>query len=453
MKLKRVNSKSYSDKLEFSAEVGTSDGPDFSLVFEVSPVVPGLGLDRADPFLLPCALLAMERGEDLEVGVPVSSKLLHNTRAYVIPIFHRVLSFLREITISAADTLTERYQDNSGVVAGFSGGIDSFALLQEYYFEAPAPEYKITHLVFNNAGSHFPTAQRDPREIYRWRLDRLRDFAQEIELPLYSVQSNVQDILPFKYWEMHSAINASIALLFQPMCSKFLYASGYSYEQTCVRAAKDPAIADPILLPSYSTESMECLSVGSQYNRVDKTRIVVDMPWAKKALDICLFPANERTNCGGCDKCLRTLLTLEILGRLEDFEALFDLGHYYRKRSGYIAKMEKSDPPFGTEIIELANSLGYKFAVGDHLRARISKIPLKTLLPDRIKMPVRKLFGAIATTSTSTGCPPKKSCSRSPTLASTSSARSSLTAIWLRLSWITSPSTSRRSPNGPASAV
>ena len=92
-------------------------------------------------------------------------------------------------------------------------------------------------------------------------------------------------------------------------------------------------------------------------------------------------------------KCVRTLLTLELLGRLEDFAELFNMAHYEKKRSGFIAKMLKSDDPFGVELDELAKSLGHKFPVGDHIRIRISRIPFKALLPDRVKMPVRKLLG------------------------------------------------------------
>jgi hypothetical protein len=393
MKLKDINTETFSDKLVFSADVETSDNMDYSLFFEVSPVVPGLFLDRSDPFVLPCSLLAMKLGEDLDIRVPTSSKLLHNAQTCVVPIFQRILSFPREITINATNTVSERYQDNVGVIAGFSAGIDSFSLMQDYFFKAPAPEYKITHLLFNNIGSHFPTEQRDPQEIFLWRLNRIRNFAHEIELPLLSVQSNVQEILPLKYWQTHSAINASIALLMQPICSKFLYASGYSYRETGVREAEDPAIADPILVPSYSTDSMDCISVGSQYRRVDKTKIVLEMPWAKKALDVCLFPSGEKINCGGCDKCVRTLLTLEILGHMEEFEPLFDLANFYREKPGYIAKLLNYKDPFSVEIVELANSMGYKFGVDDHIRQHISKLSIKTVLPARLKRPIKKLLG------------------------------------------------------------
>lgn len=395
MKLKRVNAEDRSDQLEFSAEAEYADGTGFSLVFQVSPAVSGLATGRADAFLLPCALLAMARGEDLEVAAPVSAKLLHNARFAVIPIFRRILSLPREIAIRAPEAVSERYDGERGVVTGFSAGIDSFALLQDYFFQAPPPGYKVTHLLFNNIGSHFPTAEREPQEIYRWRLERIEAFARDIGLPLFRVQSNVQDLLPFEFWQTHSAINASAAFLFQPICAKFLYASGYSYRDIGVRAARDPGIADPILVPSYATESLEGVSVGSHLTRMDKTRIVADMPWARTALDVCFFPSGDTINCGKCDKCVRTLLTLEVLGRLEDFAGLFDMANYRRERGSYVANLASGkDYPFNVEIVELAKSRGYKLlGPGDRVRQRLSGLGFKSAVPRHLKRPLKRLLG------------------------------------------------------------
>ena len=45
----------------------------------------------------------------------------------------------------------------------------------------------------------------------------------------------------------------------------------------------------------------------------------------------------EADNCSACDKCLRTLLTLEVLGVLERYRAVFDLDVYARHRDRFIA--------------------------------------------------------------------------------------------------------------------
>ena len=39
---------------------------------------------------------------------------------------------------------------------------------------------------------------------------------------------------------------------------------------------------------------------------------------------------NKYLNCGMCNKCKRTLFTLDILGVLEKYENIFNLNNYYK---------------------------------------------------------------------------------------------------------------------------
>lgn len=70
---------------------------------------------------------------------------------------------------------------------------------------------------------------------------------------------------------------------------------------------------------------------GAKSERPEKTRAISDLPSARKFLNVCLFPL-ANNNCGKCEKCRRTLLTLDMAGRLENFREVFDIDEYLKTR-------------------------------------------------------------------------------------------------------------------------
>ena len=86
-------------------------------------------------------------------------------------------------------------------------------------------------------------------------------------------------------------------------------------------------------------------------SRVDKTRYIADSKYVMKYLDVCwaaqsknsdskstLWMGKTKKNCGKCDKCLRTLFTLELLGKKEEYADIFDFNEYAKYRSKFIIK-------------------------------------------------------------------------------------------------------------------
>ena len=77
--------------------------------------------------------------------------------------------------------------------------------------------------------------------------------------------------------------------------------------------------------------SLDLLDDGNLYDRSMKTRLVADYAPAAKYLNVCYGHDTLDTNCSVCPKCVRTLLTLDILGKLEEFGGVFDLARYRRE--------------------------------------------------------------------------------------------------------------------------
>ena len=75
-----------------------------------------------------------------------------------------------------------------------------------------------------------------------------------------------------------------------------------------------------MLLQCLSTESLQFI-LSDYATRIEKTKVIADDPIANKFLDVC-FCFN---NCGKCSKCRRTLVTLDILGKVDNFKESFNI--------------------------------------------------------------------------------------------------------------------------------
>jgi hypothetical protein len=107
---------------------------------------------------------------------------------------------------------------------------------------------------------------------------------------------------------------------------------------------------------------------------VEKTRAVADMPLARKYLDVCIMEGGN-INCSKCEKCLRTILTLELLGRLDEFNSRFDLGAYRRGRIGFIARvLTEREDLFHLEIQDLIRKSGASLPASARILALLLRI-------------------------------------------------------------------------------
>jgi hypothetical protein len=172
-----------------------------------------------------------------------------------------------------------------------------------------------------------------------------------MKLPFFSMNSNLDQIINMDFELTHTLRNIAVALLLQKSCGKFLYSSSVHYRDTFVKPTYHMGFADAIGVPLLSTETTECISSGGQHTRVEKTRIISSMELTYKALDVCVDPAHARkVNCSKCWKCLRTQLTLEVLGALDRYKDAFDFRVYNKFRWLYICNILGSKEPLPREI-------------------------------------------------------------------------------------------------------
>lgn len=332
---------------------------------------PYLTTEKLDGFLVGLLLLAMKLGEDIEVKGTISEKLFFNlTRSY-ISILKILLPELKKINIKVNNIDDGKNADCKGaVVTGFSAGIDSFCTIYDHYVNSTSPGYKITHLIFNNVGSHDEWNGKKGRKLFNLRYNLLKGFPEELGLDFIKVDSNLSDILRFDFMQSHVPRNASVVLMLQKLFSKYYYSSAHKYIDCGVKPKYAIAKADPIGIHLLSTETLDCISTGCEYSRLEKTKMVTKIPQAKHWLNICVKSVDGK-NCSTCWKCSRTLLTFEILGIIDDFKHVFDLEQWRKYRTQCLVQLLEKNDPHIKEIRNYAKEVGYTFKTSHIIRSKI----------------------------------------------------------------------------------
>lgn len=331
----------------------------------------GLSGNRLDGFLVGMIFPAMQYGEDIHLEGCVSKKLLFNLNNYVIPLLMVFSPSAKRIKVTADEISTERLNCR-GVGTGFSGGVDSFCTIYDRYELEKDPDYKINSFLFLNVGSHGIGNTEEERIFARTkfhnRYEYLSAFPKELDLDFIPLDSNLHQFHPWGHQLTHSLTTVSGVFIMQNLFNKYYFAStGFSYLELLkyyeAYLNRDVAIFDPTLLPLLSTESLELIADGTQYSRIEKMLHIVDYEPVHRYLNVCVGVQETHENCSVCSKCSRTLMTLNSIGRLDEFAHLFNIGKYKKQAElRYVCQqvLLQDKDPFARASIKLAKENGVK---------------------------------------------------------------------------------------------
>lgn len=323
-----------------------------------------------DPFVIGALPTALRTGDSIYAAGRVSARLLFALNTSVPALLAQTGSDFRRIQVRVAMAVDYPSPPpySRAVATGFAGGIDAFAVLHDHLGSAVPPAHRLTHLVCSNVGAFGPAG----REAFGRRLAAVHAAAQELHLPLIAVDSNLDEFNGLDSFAHDQQFrNVAAAIILQPLVGTYLYASAFRYEHCFVRGP-DAALSawEPVLIPHLSSERLRLLSVGCQYSRVEKIERLASLPASHRHLRVCSREVAH--NCSRCRKCVRTLLTLELLGRLESFAPAFDLAAYRSVRSHAIVEMLASNDPLWIELRELARARGRQFPATLRLAAALT---------------------------------------------------------------------------------
>lgn len=359
-------------QISYQVDITSAQG-EKTLWYSLDKSFADLLCDNADAAVLGMLVPAMLAGENIHIQGAVSEQLFYNVSGPLQRAIQLIIPSLKRITITAGNICTDQPKREKGVMTGFSAGIDSYCVMADHYYSNITDGFKVTHLLFNNVGSHGVGGEA----LFKERAGRLAPHAEALGLPFLMVNSNLSEFYcpEIGFQKTHTLRNTSVALLLQQGIGRYLYASSFSYVATAIGTSYDISMSDPVLLPMLSTERIDAVPTGGQYSRVEKTLLVADVPDSYVALDVCISPekSSSHANCGRCLKCLRTLNTLEIAGYLDRYEGVFDMKNYKRYRSKGFMKLLITKKPLSAEVVAYAKEKKFSFPLISRLVALVMK--------------------------------------------------------------------------------
>lgn len=301
----------------------TIDDINYEMYFEVdSEYEEFLCFERADAFLVGLLPYAMNHSHTIESEGVISEKLYYQITSILIPSLSKYISnnkFIKIYTNLDCNVLPNQ----NAVGTGLSAGVDSFHTIFSN-LNKETVNYNITHLTFFNVGSHGSNGGGRARELYQNRMKKVKEFADEYNFEFIAVDSNISELLNMSFVKTHTFRSFSAALSLQKLFSKYYYSSGFPLDEFAF-SEKSTAYYDLLNVHTLSTENISFYSTGATESRLEKVDYITTYKPTYKYLNVCF---RNGTNCGRCEKCIRTMLELYALNKLDFYSSVFDIAEF-----------------------------------------------------------------------------------------------------------------------------
>ena len=310
----------------------------------------------ADSFFPAMLIPSMVYGEDLEV-LPGLSPALYENQSIIQDIF---LSWypgkLKKIKVKANQFSSppEVMPDKNATF--FSLGVDSmYTLLKHLPENNPPPGRELNALIYIK-GLELPlsTYSKGQDTDVIMAINRL---AEHYGLELIAGETNIRDVFPLDFVKLFLGPSlASCALSLSAGLRNIFIPSHYSY------ADLFHVSSHPMIDALWSNENTRLIHDGSEKERAGKIAdLIAHDDYALDNLRVCVSNDGGNYNCCRCWKCIRTMLTLEIIGRLENSMAFklpmplnysTELKSYSHDSMVYIKENWKLARKFGRKDLE-----------------------------------------------------------------------------------------------------
>jgi hypothetical protein len=194
-----------------------------------------------------------------------------------------------------------------GVGLFFTGGVDSFFSLISHFDE-------VTHLIFVIGFD----IDIDDIKLSEEVVSALSKIALRTKKKLILVKTNLRK-LSNKHltWEQyHGAALAGVALAHSNLLREVIIPSSFSNSELF------PWGSHPDLDSNWSSGSTRIIHDSVSRSRSEKIRVISTNQLALDNLRVCWENRGSEYNCGKCEKCLRTMISLFAYGSLHKCETL-----------------------------------------------------------------------------------------------------------------------------------
>lgn len=343
---------------------------------------------RSDALLASLITTAQLLGEDVVVEGTVSRRLAYGIGQYLL-IFHQWYPRKCRMVRVTYGELTGAPGDRAGHAVGgtFSGGVDSFYSVWQHKPGSEAvPGMELTHCLLVNGFNW--DVDLDLAGEFRRVVGVYEPLLRRWGIELVTARHNAQTFLEAaqkvsgKPPSLETGVIAPVLALGN-LFSKFYLPGGgtYRYEENT------PHSWHPLTLTQLSTEETELLFDGGDATRAEKTCVLAEWEETYSTLRVCWRPTvfNEETglieNCCRCPKCLRTMITLDLAGKLHEYKTFPRPLDRRRMRASHHVSLDEKI--FYYDMLRLAKKKGRADMIRD-LRYARHKSRLEAFVRGRI---------------------------------------------------------------------
>ena len=190
-------------------------------------------------------------------------------------------------------------------IVPLSGGVDSTFSLLRHSGSSTNSNFPISRGVFVQG---FDIPSKDTIAASK-AAKKLRELAGLYGIAFSEVHTNLRDQIPLNWEHAHGAALASVLHLFAKDCASGLIPSAQAVDGVLTPWGTHPA-TDNFL----SGELMDIVHDGAGFGRFEKVRHLTMFPKIAKYLRVCWEGKDLSRNCSRCEKCLRTMASIEIAG-------------------------------------------------------------------------------------------------------------------------------------------
>ncbi len=203
-----------------------------------------------------------------------------------------------------------------------SGGIDALALLRANRLDYAPPHPWFVRdglLIFGLNTFDADAAGVRPERLaaFDTHAARMTEFGEKAGVTLVPIRSNIRALYPdFESW---TAVGFGAGMVSTALCFAARF-DRIELGSSGVGANHPPHGSHPCLDHHLGTEAVTVRQAQTAVSRFEKTRMVAEWDEALAVLRTCFYhqiPADGRINCGECEKCVRTMLALVALKRLD----------------------------------------------------------------------------------------------------------------------------------------
>jgi hypothetical protein len=263
----------------------------------------GLSLFAGGEVVLPFTLVPMMvKNAQITNNNPVSKKMLEALPTFQ-DVYHTWLPDTKKIKLDDMPTeIRKPGLNKKRVGCFFSGGVDSWYTLLKNQDE-------ITDLIYVHGFDVMLTDTSLNDQV----LGMVNHIGEVFNKNVIVIKTNLRTFTDVKSnWHyVYGSALASVGHSLQEHFSKIFIASTHTYKDLY------PAGSHPILDHLWNSETLSFVHDGCEAGRIDKLRLIATSEHAMKSLRVCWKNRFGPYNCCKCEKCIRTMISLQAIGQLD----------------------------------------------------------------------------------------------------------------------------------------